>query len=240
MFPIIQLGPLALQAPGLIVLLAMWIGLNASEKLAPRKGISADIIYNIVFIPLSAGIVAARLAYVAVHADAFAADWLGALALDPRLLDPWAGCVAVLIAALIIARRNNLRGWPSLDALTPFCAVLMIGIWVAHLSAGTAFGAQTNLPWGIYLWGEARHPTQIYGLIGALAAAAYVYRDLHLSAGLVFLRFVAFTAATVLFVEGLRADSLLLGNLRVLQIFAWIVLAGALYFCDRKAAAGGD
>jgi len=240
MFPVIQLGPLALQAPGLILLIALWLGLNTAEKVAPRKGLPADALYNLVFISLITGMIAARLSFVASHINAFAENWLSVLALDPRLLDPWAGVGAVLIAALIIGQRNKLALWPTLDALTPFFAVLAIGLWFSALSAGTAFGRETSLPWGIQLWGVTRHPTQIYGLIGAAFIFVWVYRDQKQPDGKTFLHFTALTAATILFVEAFRADSMLIGNIRTLQAAAWLILAIAFYFIDQKSQATSD
>jgi phosphatidylglycerol:prolipoprotein diacylglycerol transferase len=235
MFPVIQLGPLALQAPGLIILISIWLGLTASEKVAPRKGLSVDMLYNLIFVPLVIGSIAARLAFVMARWDSFSANWLSALALDPRLLDPWAGIGAASITALAMGQRNKLTLWPTLDALTPFFAVLAIGLWCAALSAGTAFGAETALPWGIQLWGAPRHPTQIYGLIGAVIGLAVVYRSGHQTDGILFLRFAALSAATLLIVEGFRADSVLIGSLRVIQIAAWLALSACFYWLDRKS-----
>lgn len=234
MFPVIQLGPLALQAPGLILVLSLWLGLNASEKIAPRKGLSADTIYNLVFITLIAGVITARLSFIASHFDAFPGNWLSMLTLDPRLLDPWLGIGGAFIAALIIGQRNKLALWPTLDALTPLFAMLTCGAWLAALSAGTVFGIETTLPWGIPLWGATRHPTQLYGLIGALVTLALLARSRQTTAGQLFLHFTALTAATLLIVEGFRADSVLIGNIRLLQVAAWIILAITFWWLDKK------
>lgn len=37
MYPLLQLGPIAVQVPGLILVLATWLGLSLSEKEAVRQ-----------------------------------------------------------------------------------------------------------------------------------------------------------------------------------------------------------
>ncbi len=47
MLPILQIGPLALQTPGLMYLLGTCgSGLSLAEKFAPRRGMTPDTLYN--------------------------------------------------------------------------------------------------------------------------------------------------------------------------------------------------
>ena len=52
MFPIIQIGPLSLPAPGLILLAGIWIGLTVAERFAPRFKANSNQLYNLVFVVL--------------------------------------------------------------------------------------------------------------------------------------------------------------------------------------------
>ena len=36
MFPVLQIGPLALQTPGLLILIGIWVGLSVMERFASR------------------------------------------------------------------------------------------------------------------------------------------------------------------------------------------------------------
>lgn len=240
MFPILQIGPLALQTPGLMYLLGLWFGLSLAEKFAPKRGVSADTLYNLVFTGLIAGILGARLGYVMQYPDAFLASPLSLVSLNPGLLDPFSGFAAALLAALVYGARKKLALWNTLDALTPFFAVFMIGAALANAASGAAFGMETSLPWGIDLWGAKRHPTQFYELAGAiliLLALGSRSKDTFLSAGRLFLAFLALTAGARLFFEAFRGDSsLILDGLRTAQVLAWLVLAGALWGLARKKA----
>ena len=167
MFPIINIGPLAIQVPGLALILGLYLGLSLAERYSNRHNISSNTLYNLVFIVLIAGVVGARLTYVLHHPDAFAGEPLNILSLNPALLDLFGGIVGATIASMIYGQRQKLTLWSTLDALTPAFAVFSVAIGIAHLASGDAFGAPTELPWGIELWGAKRHPTQIYESIAA-------------------------------------------------------------------------
>ena len=239
MFPILQIGPLALQTPGLMYLLGLWFGLSLAEKFAPKRGISADALYNLVFTGLIAGILGARLGYVLQYPDACLASPLSLISLNPGLLDPFSGFAAALIASLVYGARKKLEVWNTLDALTPFFAVFLIGAALANIASGAAFGMETSLPWGIDLWGAKRHPTQFYELGGAiviLLALGLRSKENAPPAGALFLTFIALTAGSRLFFEAFRGDStLILGGIRATQVIAWLVLAGALWGLMWKA-----
>ncbi len=238
MLPILQIGPLALQTPGLMYLLGLWFGLSLAEKFAPKRGISPDALYNLVFTGLIAGIIGARLGYVLLYPDAFLASPLSLVSLNPGLLDPFSGFAAALIAALVYGARKKLELWNTLDALTPFFAVFMIGAALANAASGAAFGMETSLPWGIDLWGAKRHPTQFYELGGAIVILLTLGRRSKqdsLPVGTLFLTFIALTAGARLFFEAFRGDStLILGGIRAAQVVAWLALAGSLWGLARK------
>lgn len=233
MLPVLNIGPLAVQTPGLALLIGLWLGLSLAEKYAPRRGVSPNLLYNLVFVALVSGVIGARLAYLARYPEAFASSPLSLLSLNPGLLDASGGLAVGLIVALIYAQRKGMPLWPTLDALTPLLMVMALALGVAHLAAGTAFGAETQVPWAIELWGAQRHPSQVYEILAAGAILAILWPgrwSKQAPAGRYFLLFVALTAARCLFLEAFRGDSLLLaGGWRAAQIVAWLALAGSLW-----------
>ncbi|RME86995.1 MAG: hypothetical protein D6770_10510 [Anaerolineae bacterium] len=246
MFPTLQIGPLAIQTPGLILLLAFYVGLTLSERFLRSVSASSgpeagrgleglfpppEALYALVTDALLAGVVGGRLIYVARYPQAFLQNPLSLFSLNPGLFDLWGGLAVAAVVALIYGQRKGLAFWPTLDALTPFFATLAVGIALAHLASGGAFGKPTDLPWGVELWGARRHPSQVYEAVAALGILGYVWwwgRGVAPS-GVLFLRFVALTAGARLFLEAFRGDSILLaGGLRLAQVLAWLVLAIAL------------
>ncbi len=244
MLPILQIGPLSLQTPGLILLLALWIGLGQTEKYAVRAGQDANRIYSLALVMLAAGVLGARLAYAARNFSAFAASPLGIFSLNPAMLDPNGGLATAALAGLVYGQRRHMPLWPTLDALTPALAILAIGLGAAHLASGDAFGAPTRplsrqgtgAAWGLELWGEKRHPSQIYEIAAAAVIAVLVWPRAEKAApGMRFLAFLALSAFARLFLEAFRGDStLLVGSLRTAQVIAWLVLAAALGMIGKR------
>ena len=124
---------------------------------------------------------------------------LDILSRNPGLLDPWGGLALAFITAILYGQRKHLPFWRTLDVLTPGFAALAISIEFANLASGDAFGKPTDLPWAIYLWGDYRHPTQIYeimllsGLLGVILTNMKIW--VAAKAGLLFLTFLAGAAA---------------------------------------------
>lgn len=238
MLPVLQLGPLAIQVPGLVLLLGLWLGLSLAERHSARRGVHPNLLYNLTLVGLLAGVIGSRLGYAARYPAAFAASPLSLISLNPGLLDPLGGVAIGLIAALIYANRKKMMLLPTLDALTPLLAVMGVAINLANLASGSAFGKPTNLPWGIELWGEVRHPAQVYETLAAIALLVFFWPSRQQfstwKAGVYFLAFIAASAAFRLFLEAFRGDSVVMDNgLRVAQLAAWMVLAIALFALHR-------
>lgn len=213
------------------LLIALWLGLALSERRAERHSISKDMLSNLVYYSLFGYVLGGRLLYALSNLSAFTRSPLSLFSLNLDLFDPVAALASAVIVGFVYGSRQKLPLWPTLDALTPFFAILAIGLSLSHLAAGTAFGSPTAVPWGIELWNAKRHPTQVYQLIAALFIFGMIWlRKTNLPAGSSFLLFAALTAGTRLFLEAFRGDSILIfGGVRLTQILAWIVLAVALF-----------
>jgi len=232
MFPILQIGPLAMQTPGLILLIGVWVGLSFAEKLAPRFQVNANAIYNLVFTALLAGLIGARLSYVAQYPNAFLSSPLSLISLNPGLLDPIGGFLIGIITAAVYANRKGFPLGSTLDAVSPLLAVFGVALGLSHLASGDAFGTPTDLPWSIELWGENRHPSQVYEILLAILILGGLWlwkKPTSERAGGTFWRFLSLSAGARLLLEGFRGDSQVLPNgLRIAQLIAWIVLAVSL------------
>ena len=101
MFPTLQIGPLTVQTPGLLILLGIWLGLTIAERRAHRFGVDANHLDTIVFTSLLIGVISARLAFVAAHLAVFSSSWLDIFSLNPQLLDPWGGVVGFILSAFV-------------------------------------------------------------------------------------------------------------------------------------------
>jgi prolipoprotein diacylglyceryltransferase len=238
MLPILQIGPAALPVPALLLLAGFWLGLDLTEKHAPRFQANAAEIYKMVLIAMIAGLLGARLSYAIQSPSAFLASPLSLLLPRPQMLDAQGGLLVAGLAALIYGQRRGLSLWPTLDALTSLFAVIMITFGLANFASGDGFGAPSELPWAISLWGAQRHPSQVYETLAALLIAAATWPGSILSrartAGLRWWAFVSLTALSHVFLQGLRGDSMLLAGVRTAQLAAWVILAVGLWQLGRR------
>lgn len=243
MLPILQIGPLAIQTPGLILILATWLGLDLAERHALRLGFDPSRIYNLAFVSIGFGLLGARLGYALQRPAAFIEAPLGLLTLSPQMLDPASGLIAAGLAGLIYLQRNHQPMKSALDAITSALSVLAAGIGFAHLASGDAFGAPTNLPWAINLFGELRHPSQLYEIGAAFLILILLWpagwnpiqRIFLNRPGVRFWLFLGLTALSRVILEAFRADSVLIfESIRQAQVMAWFVLAVSLFALRRS------
>lgn len=232
MFPILHLGPLAIQVPGLFLLVGVWIALNLVEREAPRYKLSAGILSNLILVGLIAGIVGARLWYVVRFIDVYIENPLSLFSLNPSTLAAEEGMLTGLIAAVVYGGRKDLHLLQTLDVLTPGLAVFGVALGFSHLSSGDAFGTPSSLPWAIELWGEIRHPTQVYEILVALLSLVLVWqiRKWKVFPGFLFLSWLGLAALSRLLIEGFRGDSVIVfGSLRSAQVVSLVVLVVVLF-----------
>ncbi len=112
---------------------------------------------------------------------------------------------------------------------------------------GSDYGAPTDLPWGIDLWLDVRHPVQLYEMALLLVALGILWRyQAAARPGETLWRFVALYSAIELFVEGFRANfSTWVMGIRMAQVVALAILLVALYLlsfytrADERAAGSG-
>ncbi len=245
MFPIINLGPLAVQAAGFFLLLGVFFGTWLTSKLATGIGANADAIETSILVGLLSGILGARIGFFLKNPALFMNDPLSLLSLTPSMLDASFGVLVGVLTAVILAQKKSLPLWPTLDALTPLFLFVFSGIHLANYANGNAFGLPTSLPWGIDLWGALRHPVQLYAVI--LAAALLLWLLAHtrwlaltgfLHSGTLFGLVLGGLALITLFTQAFAAEKILLGELDFLQLISLLILAGALWLISARAYPG--
>lgn len=234
MFPYVNLFGAAVAVSPLVILLAIWFGSSFSEKHAARFKTNPSAVYNLIFLLMFSYIIGGRISFAVQHPAAFIEDPASLISRNFGLFDPLGGALIAILAAAINGQRKGMTLWPTLDALTPAMAVLMLAVPLANLASGENFGATSNLPWAIDLWGATRHPVQIYEALAAAGILVWLWPTRlpkkGLNPGVYFLQFVGASALARMVFEGLRGSSpATVLDLRIPQLAAWFVLAAALF-----------
>lgn len=238
MLPIINIGPLAIQAPGLIIIIGLWIGLFLAEKYLSLRKIDSNIFNNLLLLTLISGVVGARLTYAIQYIDVFLQDPISLVSPNILLFDIRGGLLFACICGIIYAGRKGLDFWVTMDAITPVLGVLTITLGLSNLASGSNFGTVTNLPWAVELWGSKRHPTQIYQIVFSFLILVVLWPGRQiiqaLKPGQYFLLFVAASSFGYIFIAPFIANfHLILGGLRREQIISWLILAASLWGIHR-------
>lgn len=245
MLPVISLGPLQLPVPPLALIVSLAVGFWLAERRTRVMGVPKAFVDDGLFWALVVGVVAARLLYVVQYPDAFLASPWSVLSPNPGLLDPLGGVVGAALFLWGWGQRRGLTLLRMLDGLTPFFAVLQVGIAFYHFARGSFFGMPTNLPWAVRFLGVDRHPTALYWVALALVVLAGVEmrlrrRPREAPDGWLFWPFLAWSVGVYIFVEGLRGDAQVLGNgLRVGHLVAIPLLAVALWQWEKLRRSPG-
>lgn len=238
MFPTIDLGPLSIPAPGFILLLGFWLGVALTERKAKLFKVDPNLVEKALWICLLAGLIGARFSYIVRYTSAFQGNLLSIFSLNPNLLDPVGGLLVSLAVGFVYISNQRISLWVFLDSMTPFLAVIAIAFSLSGFAAGSGFGTSTTLPWGISLWGELRHPVQIYHLIGGLVALYIILATKQADdyqSGFTFLFFISLTSGFRLFFSGFQESSSFIGDgIRLLQLVYWTILAISLFLLNKQ------
>ena len=252
---VFQLGPFALRWYGLLIALAVLLGLGLATQLGRRRGIEPALIADLLPFLVLGAVVGARLYYVLLEWRQYAASPLDALAI-------WRGGIAIhgallggTLVTLIYCRWRQQSFWGLLDVLVPAVALgQAIGRW-GNFFNSEAFGLPTDLPWKLAIPVENRppeflgelyfHPTFLYEslwnlgvclLLLALFRAGQRGRVALPNGALSCVYLMAYSSGRV-WIEGLRLDPLCLlaeppfcsGGLRMAQLVSLLLIGlGAL------------
>jgi len=151
---LVEIGPLAIRWYGLMYLLgfaaAWWLGRSrARAGLAP---LAPERVEDLIFYGALGVILGGRLGYILFYDFA---RWLH----DPLvLLRVWeggmsfhGGLLGVLVAMLLLARRERIRFLALTDFIAPLVPVGLFAGRIGNFINGELWGASTQLPWGMQL-----------------------------------------------------------------------------------------
>ncbi len=152
-----HIGPLTLYAYGAMLALAFVCGTLLAVRRASRQGIPAEQVVDLVFIILAASLAGARLLFVALNWDYYAAHLLDIFKLWEGGLVFYGGLISGAAAAVWYLRKKRLPVWTFADIIAPSIGLgiafgrlgcFLNGCCYGHISPGfgLCFPARDNPP----------------------------------------------------------------------------------------------
>lgn len=146
---IFNIGHFAVRWYGIILTIAMAVGIWLTAREAERKGFKKDDVYDAALWIVVGGLIGARLFHVLDHwSHEYAANPIRALYIWEGGLAIWGALIGGLIAGALIAWRRGWRFPKLLDAAAPGLVLAQAIGRVACVITGDAMGKPTNGPFG--------------------------------------------------------------------------------------------
>lgn len=246
-----HLGPIPVHWYGIIIGLGIAIALYLVVRESDKRGLDKDTFTDLLIWAIPISIISARIYYVIFEWDYYSQYpeqiiqiWQGGIAIHGAL-------IGAVITTVVFARKRGLSFWKLADIAAPSIILAQgIGRWgnfinqEAHGREVTrVFLENLHLPQFIidqmYINGAYYHPTFLYeslwNILGFIILI--LLRRASLRRGELFLTYVIWYSIGRFFIEGMRTDSLMLGDLRFAQVMSLslIVLALGLWIYRRKA-----
>lgn len=234
---------------GIIISLALMINIVWAMRDADRFGIKSDDFVDFVFLAVPAAVIGARLYYVIFRWQDYSMNpieifqiWKGGLAIYGAVI---AGAAAAWAFTKI--KKINTLAW--FDFCAPFLVLgQAIGRWGNFVNR-EAYGTLTNLPWRMEIHGIngtatiAVHPTFLYESLWDLSIFLFLmfFRNRKKIEGEVFFLYLILYGLGRFWIEGLRSDSLMIGNFKISQVLSIILaITFIIIFCKRRSLRKGS
>lgn len=239
-----KIGSLQVYWYGIIIGTAIAIGLWIAMREGERRGLHKDLLPDLLIWAIPISIICARLYYVIFQWDYYGANpgkiiavWEGGLAIHGAL-------IGATLTAIVYTRIKNVSFWKVADIAAPSIILAQaIGRWGNFFNQEAHGGEVTRefleslyLPDFIinqmYIDGVYYHPTFLYESIWNLIGFVLLLllRRVNLKRGEIFLSYVIWYSIGRYFIEGMRTDSLMIGEmLRTAQIMSLILIAVAIF-----------
>lgn len=212
---------------GLIIVLGLVLGTLIALKNTKKVGLSTEIIYDYLLFAIPACVIGARIYYVATSWSDYKDNPISVLYVWEGGIAIYGAILAAILTLLLFCKVKKIAPYDMLDCC---CVGLILGQAVGrwgNFVNGEAYGTVTTLPWRMSIEEAGRilevHPTFLYeslwNLIG-FALLLFLFHRKRTFPGKVFWTYLLWYGAGRFFIEGLRTDSLYVGDFRISQIVA--------------------
>ena len=210
---------------GILIALGVFLAILITESMAKKKsyknGLYKDVGNDVSLFAVLIGVLGARLYYVIFEWDYYSQHLDEIFAIRNGGLAIYGGIIFGGLTIYFFCKRKKVNCLTLLDCVAPGLALAQaIGRWGNYIN-GEAHGGVTNVPWAILVDGQRVHPTFFYESIVNFSIFLFLYFYLSkrqkFEGQLISVYTIVYGIARF-FIEGMRTDSLYIGNFRVSQL----------------------
>ena len=220
------LGAFNIRFYGVIIAIGMVLAVVYALKRKQQFGLTEDDLLDGVLWIVPFAVICARAYYCIFSWDDYRSDPISVLYIWNGGLAIYGGVIGAIIGMFVLSKVKKINVWALFDLVSlGFLIGQGIGRWGNFMNR-EAYGSVTTLPWrmGLVEHGVTVyvHPTFLYESLWNLAGFGLLHflSKKRKYNGQIALGYVAWYGLGRTVIEGLRTDSLMLGNLRVSQLLA--------------------
>ena len=250
----ISLGSIDIRWYGIIIGCGLILALVLAMREGNRRGLGKDDFPDLMLWAIPISIICARLYYVLFEWDYYKNHigdipkvWNGGIAIHGAL-------IGAILTTYIFTKKKGISFWKMADIAAPSIILgQAIGRWGNFMNQEAHGGEVTrsfleglHLPDFIinqmYINGTYYHPTFLYESLWNILGFVIllILRKVNLRNGEIFLSYVIWYSIGRFFIEGMRTDSLMIGDFRMAQLIslALIIIAlGSMIFRRKSGMA---
>ena len=230
------IGSFSVYWYGILIALGLFLAIWYGYAECRRTGFNSDHMINMLLIALPLAIVCARAYYVIFNFDLYRDDLLSILDIRSGGIAIYGAVIGAFLSVYFYCRKNKLCLGTVLDLLAVGLLIgQAIGRW-GNFVNGEAYGGYTTLPWAMTIENNGRlvaesvHPTFLYeslwNSIGVFLLLLLKKRKRF--EGELFSSYMIWYGLGRFMIEGLRADSLYIGPLRISQLVSLCILIAGI------------
>ena len=246
---LLDLGLIQIRWYSVLILLGLTLASILSMKETKKKGMSNDLLLDVIFYTVIIGLLGARIYYVLFNLDYY-------MTYPSEIIQVWNGGLAIhggIIAGLIFlkwfTKKKKYNFLLLLDIfVVGFILAQAIGRW-GNFFNGEAFGRIVSLEFlknlhlpnfiikGMYIDGAYREPTFLYESILCFVGFIILLclrRIKSLKTGCLTSFYLIWYGTIRLIIESLRSDSLMLGTIKIAQLVSVIAILSGIYLLWRS------
>lgn len=208
------------------IVLAFVVGIVLCKKDDGKYNIKFENILELAIIMIPVALICARIYFILFKLEYYIQNPSEILDIRNGGLAIYGGIIGAIITIIVYCKKKNMSILDMLDYIVPYLALgQAIGRWGNFFNI-EAYGTETN---NIFRMGIIKnsefievHPTFLYESIGCLSIFVLIYllRNKRSYKGQLTYIYLALYGFIRAIIEGLRTDSLMLGNFRVSQILS--------------------